>query len=403
MTTTSKKLDQLALLAIDCAMAVISQPARKAILKKRHSLALKDERELTLLMQNHKDDFTSFIWKRRMASKRSVRSLHQGAMAAMGRVGDLISDSSLESINTFEKTNMARLLKDVINTWNCEQEDVMGALGMRACLALPRISRAFKLSANRLEAQLLSDDTANNAWHCIYGSCGPWALKSLAKPFHKDLVAKTMEQLKTSEPDTHSYVHLLARTLDLIHPSHQLQAQTLGFPLYAAQILRKRIQALGYELPAAEESNAAIEYKLTIDLIKQIDRRLDKDLNCYFEVMVPFKASYRIGFHLGTAPMHQEGYPGQDCNSFGIDSFGCVHADKYSLPYVPSLCDAATFGTSKQLGLLVDMYLGNIHLVCNNTILPPAFGSNAEHFAPDECERQKYLYITLDASFLKTC
>ena len=83
MTDSSKREDELALLAIDAAMAIINLSVRRQTLRKRLVMRIKDEKgiiinlELTNMMQNHKDDFTQFIWKRRMQTKRDVRTLFQ--------------------------------------------------------------------------------------------------------------------------------------------------------------------------------------------------------------------------------------------------------------------------------------------------------------------------------------
>jgi hypothetical protein len=43
----------------------------------------------------------------------------------------MISEANLDAIQTFERNNMARLLKDSIVSGVCDSEDVPGALGQR--------------------------------------------------------------------------------------------------------------------------------------------------------------------------------------------------------------------------------------------------------------------------------
>jgi hypothetical protein len=60
-----------------------------------------------------------------------MRALYQGGMGMVARFGDLISESSLESIQSFEKYNLGKLLKERIATQNCEVDDVSGLLCQR--------------------------------------------------------------------------------------------------------------------------------------------------------------------------------------------------------------------------------------------------------------------------------
>jgi hypothetical protein len=52
-------------------------------------------------------------------------------MGMVARFGDLISESSLESIQSFEKYNLGMLLKETIASQNCDIEDVSGLLCQR--------------------------------------------------------------------------------------------------------------------------------------------------------------------------------------------------------------------------------------------------------------------------------
>jgi hypothetical protein len=80
MTDRSKNDDEMDLLAIDAAMGIINLSSRKQALRKRLQMRIKDEKELTNMMQSHKDDFTQFIWRRRLQNKRDVRALFQGGI-----------------------------------------------------------------------------------------------------------------------------------------------------------------------------------------------------------------------------------------------------------------------------------------------------------------------------------
>lgn len=159
-------------------------------------MKIKDEKELTNMMQNHKEEISQYIWKRKLQNKRDVRALFQGGMGMVCRFGDMISESCLESIQSFEKHNLGMLLKESINQGKCEADDIPGLLNQRVCtfkLNLKGALLAFNstkinVAINRLEFQLTSDDISDeNKWFCVYGTCGPCALKLYSKPLMKDI------------------------------------------------------------------------------------------------------------------------------------------------------------------------------------------------------------------------
>lgn len=138
ITDQSKNEDEMSLLAIDAAMSIINLSSRKTALRKRLQMRVREEKELTIMMQSHKDDLMTFIWKRRLQSKREVRSLFQGGMGMIGRFGDLVSESCLESVQAFEKHNLAKLLKDAIHSGQCEAEDIAGLIYLRVYYSFDR-------------------------------------------------------------------------------------------------------------------------------------------------------------------------------------------------------------------------------------------------------------------------
>jgi hypothetical protein len=259
----------------------------------------------------------------------------------------------------------------------------------------------MKLAANRLDVQLVIDDADQDSWHCIYATAGAWTVKTYAKPLIKDIVSQSLESLKQNANDEYSYIHLIARTLDLVHPTHQLQAQVLAYPLYGSQILRKRLVARAYYVAKANDDvSYIVDAKTAIDVFKQIEKRLEKELRTYFEFIVPYKSYWRVGLALGNKYVSHEyiGYPGENKISFGFDYTGKILHDGKTLEYVfvtsyvDSLTETNTLGASKILGVIVDLYKGNIHLVVDGKIQPAAFGGNALAFSPEEREFQKYTF-----------
>jgi hypothetical protein len=83
--------------------------------------------------------------------------------------------------------------------------------------------------------------------------------------------------------------------VDLAHPTHQLQASVLAYPLNAAQVLKRRLVALGYDISPSGEDNSPIDAKFSIDILRQIVWRLHGEHRFYFEITFPERAVWRAG------------------------------------------------------------------------------------------------------------
>ncbi len=126
LTNQSKKDDEFLILGVEAAMSIINLSTRKQTLRKSLFSRMRDEKELNILMQAHRDEFTQFIWKRRLGTKKDLRGIFQSGPGIIGRFGDLIADTNLESIQNFEKTNCSKICKDAISFGFCEAEDIQG-------------------------------------------------------------------------------------------------------------------------------------------------------------------------------------------------------------------------------------------------------------------------------------
>jgi hypothetical protein len=104
----------------------------------------------------------------------------------------------------------------------------------------------------------------------------------------------------------------------------------------------------------------------------------------------------------------QERYPGDDENSFGFGSDGCVYHKGMSFPYVwvrYEACETINtidlfrylglkdeksfFNSLKTWGIIVDLYHGSLSLVVDGKEYPPAFGRGAREFSLSEQEAQR--------------
>ena len=211
----------------------------------------------------------------------------------------MIAESNIEAIQAFERTNSTKICNEAIDTGLCELEDIPGFFKQTIILHPPPPSNtAILVSSSRLEFKLVEKEHINQ-WHCLAATSGPWAIKLFSKSLVKSICDQTANSLKiaelTSKESEYSYIHILARLFDLVHPSHQLQAAILAYPLYATQILKRRIQALSYDLGAGSEDSSVFDHKTTSELVGQLQHKMEKDMRCYFEIVVPYLANWRAG------------------------------------------------------------------------------------------------------------
>jgi SPRY domain len=254
---------------------------------------------------------------------------------------------------------------------------------------------------NRLDIQLVSEDVDDEGkWYSVYNTCGPWALKLYSKPLQRDLVQTTLEQMKQVSKDIeYSYLSIICRILDCVHPSHTLQANVLAYPFYSNQILKRRLVLLGYDtLSPSEESLFVLDNKTAIDILRQVDKRLEKEVHAYFEFAVPYNTTWRVGLVIAKkyVSFEHEKYPGDNEYGFGFGHTGKIFANgkefkfkTFNLSYADSLCGSPTFENSKIIGILINLHEGSISLVSEGEVYPAAFGKDALAFDKTEQERQR--------------
>jgi hypothetical protein len=221
-------------------------------------------------------------------------------------------------------------------------------------------------------------------WATVFVSGALWAGKLALKPLIRDVATQIFNQLKRSQINNNelSYVQTIARVIDLVHHGPKIQPSTMAFPLSAVALLRKRLISLGYTISTPEEAKI-INHPTAIDIIKQIIKKLERGHRYYFEFAVPRRSIWRVGFRMreGTYfPDDQMIYAGQENDSFGIASDGCVYLNGKVFKYIDDPEDYTLFTGLRTFGVLVDLYLGSISLVVDGKIKGPAFGAGANHF-----------------------
>lgn len=267
-------------------------------------------------------------------------------------------------------------------------------------LVQPIKSSTTEVSSSRLEFEVSApkNEDPGQSWCSVTSSDGVWATRLFAKPLVRDIVIETYTQLRLNmdDGDRYSFVLVLARMIDLVHPSQKIQTAVMAYPANGVIIIKKRLLALGYNLGPTTEDSALLDASRTVDYLKQINKRLEKEHHFYFEFSSPNKVEWRVGFTTefrGYNAKEQSKYPGQEAASMGIGSDGMVHFGGKSVKFVENL-NSSTGSGLRTWGLLVDLYFGHISLVSDGHVLGPVFGAGATHFTPAIQKQQRMLILT---------
>lgn len=395
-----KQDDDRAILIMQATQTIVNAPLRRQCLKSRMLQQMSSEQELSILLQQHKEEFGQYVSKRRLNSKRDMRTLFQTGPSVVCKFGDMIADASAEGIHLFEKANTSRLCKDAIKSGLCEEDDIPGFFAKKILLLPPRLQSHAILSMNRLETHL-SMTALPGEWNCIYASQGPSARRLVGKQLATTIIKRNYEHLseKVSTPENYSYNCMLARAIDLVHPTHQLQAAVLAFPHNAGTVLKRRLVALGYDTSTGTSTanedvgggSGAADYLFAKYVLKQLVECLLRQQRFYFEFQVPEKASWRVGLQNANfvAESEHARYPGDDEYSFAFGSEGNIYYKSRVAPYLIQRIPAVL--GSKTYGILLDLFNGYITLCTDGKEHPIAFGRGATAFTPAEQEIQRQM------------
>jgi hypothetical protein len=223
-------------------------------------------------------------------------------------------------------------------------------------LLSPKTPSSTQVQINRLSFENKDPPAADPGWSCAYATAGPWGVRLSSRCLLRELTLHTVLQLSRvnrqilelralatsakgpkgaaagQPPDPNlvtalnsmmnvSYISAVARLLDQIHPSHDLQTLILQNPADGASILKKRLQALGYEIPnqdtipmSAKSMGAAeritinkFDLPTAISVVSQMDAKISRDLRFYIEFASSVGALWRAGVHLFLK--HTWGFP----------------------------------------------------------------------------------------------
>ncbi|KAJ3371668.1 hypothetical protein GGF31_002647 [Allomyces arbusculus] len=451
--------------------AVINQGLRSAMVKARVLAKIGHEQELSQLIQQHRDEFLQAVWARRLATKRELRHLFHQGPAIMLRLGDLISVTASDLLLAVDRARSVSLVRDGIAWGLLSQDDVPGVLSRRVFLRAPPPTCPIQVSTSRL-AMVLADPSSEPASR---GPSSPepssdahsppqsptqstarppgWATVFATRGFTRGLLGsrpvllnllhsalRTAQAARAAGDTTTSFLHVMARALDLLHPGHHVLADAIAYPLYAQGVLKHALTALGYDACLAAPPNpglaspashyvddsimggpgpsvAVSSAQTAMKVLSQMADAVERQCRVYFEFSVPEGATataWRVG--VAVAPATGAGpitgtamgessplYPGSDDLSLGLSYDGNVYFMGLPERYV----DAGVLGGAKSapneviggmlvtrtFGLVVDLVAGSLSLVREDRVYPPAFGNGAMHFSEVQREQQAAMLL----------
>ncbi|KAI8617462.1 hypothetical protein BC830DRAFT_1113354 [Chytriomyces sp. MP71] len=389
--------DKLKLLEMETIVAIVNPVIRKDILRASLMSHVTDEKEISTSLQQHKDEFMQFIWKRRVQAKKQMRSLFSNGSGMICRLGDVISNSTMESIQLFEQANTIRLCRDAVRWIMCEADDIPGYLGRKVTLIHPKLATNVLLKPSRLEFNL-DEKTPVGEWGCLYANTGAIPQKYTSKRFVAEMAHQTVNQLIVREEslENTSFICALAKIVDAAHPTHQLQATMLAYPLYAGTILKKKLVSLGYSIAPLSEEYGQIDANFTKGILKQLYHNLVQEQRFYFEISYPDFSLFRAGF---VSAFHYDGnkhdtYPGSNECSFGFASNGDIVYNGETYQYTTFPEPNALFTTLRTVGIVIDLFFGSICMIYDHKLLPIAFGRGASAFPHSVQETQRNLILS---------
>lgn len=77
MAKSLKDEDEMLIKSMEAIMAIATVGVRKQILRDRLIKRMTDEKELSSILSNHREEFAQFLWKRRTQSRKELSVLFQ--------------------------------------------------------------------------------------------------------------------------------------------------------------------------------------------------------------------------------------------------------------------------------------------------------------------------------------
>ncbi|KAI9224109.1 hypothetical protein BC828DRAFT_374299 [Blastocladiella britannica] len=349
--------------------AVINQGIRTTLVKSRIMSKIGDEKELSNLIQAHRDEFLSQVWTRRLHTKRELRAMFKQGANIMHHLGDMISTTTQDLIQATERNNAVTLLKDGIAWDLTTSDDTPGVISKRIFLLPIQATYPYAYThPSRLDFGVRADP--DSQWYCVRAARGLMRAHSYSRPLEYELVMqalRTAERARDSGDTATSFLQLVARTVDLVHPGQNVLADVLAYPMYAAGVLRRKLGALGYDVAEETAANlggssngaaaastvaaggnlANVGFQAPVanhgigsalaacTVLNAMARSLRRDCLVHLEFTVPAGTNWRVGVEVFRAATPRSGAaitldpqttPGMGEESMGISYDGMVYS-----------------------------------------------------------------------------
>jgi hypothetical protein len=170
------------LVGMEAIMSIVDYNIRRSIKKTKLLARISDEKELSVALQQHKDDFAQFICQKRAKGKIALREIFKLGSGPIGKFGDLVSEFAIETIQAFELANNCQLTKDGIAWETLDADDMTSFVERKIAIEKPKNATTLLVLPSRLEIELLItlDSSGNQPgsephyWTSVYAVCGIW-------------------------------------------------------------------------------------------------------------------------------------------------------------------------------------------------------------------------------------
>lgn len=269
--------------------------------------------------------------------RRETQARYRTGPGKLIAFGDFVSQNTMDRIQDTEKKWMGHLCLDaIVNEGLCEESDIQAFFLPRLALQLSIPASAYmSLSENRLGFELKLNKKPREPFVSVFASNAITVWRIGTKRMLSELLHLIKDQLELGQIKSPldekqpSYVNLLARVLDAVYPTRQLQLNVLTYPQAAHMIVKRRLVGAGLLPSGLNEdtlSRMKIDSSFVISIVDTLLIRLELAHRYLFEVQVPDNVKWIVGWTIDKYVKREDffGFPGQDANSFGYSSDGSV-------------------------------------------------------------------------------
>ncbi|TPX41026.1 hypothetical protein SeMB42_g05767 [Synchytrium endobioticum] len=144
---------RLLLTGLEAVSAVINPQLRKQMLTSRLLSRVLNDNEANITVEKHRDDFQTFLWKRKTAVDRDTKRIYE--MSQLFRLGEEVSWSCSERIRNFYVNNVAHLCKDAISWAMDNPTDIILLFAPRVTITAAPAQMSISIKNNGLSFEII--------------------------------------------------------------------------------------------------------------------------------------------------------------------------------------------------------------------------------------------------------